>query len=47
MANKKNTGKGGQRKHGRSKRKAQARGTALSRYIRGKISFEQYQKETK
>ena len=45
MATQKQKGKGG-RKHGRNKRKAAARSTPLSRYVRGKISFETYAKLT-
>lgn len=35
---------GGAKKIGRSKR---AKNVAMSKYVRGKISFEQYQKATK
>jgi hypothetical protein len=34
------------RKHGRSLRKANAKSKPLSKYVRGKISFEQYYKES-
>ena len=34
----------GSRKHGRNRRKAQARLEPLSSYIRGRISFESYLK---
>jgi hypothetical protein len=46
---KKNEGKrrGGMRKHGRTKRKAEARGKPLSQYVRGYITFEKYWKMTK
>lgn len=37
--------KGGTRKHGRSKRKGADQ--ALSLYVKGKISFEQYNKTKK
>lgn len=40
---------GNSKKKGRSNRKAERRskGSAISLYVRGKISFEQYQKQTK
>jgi hypothetical protein len=36
--------KGGARKHGRNKRPVNS---AMSAYVRGKITFESYQKQTK
>jgi hypothetical protein len=37
---------GSSKKIGRNKRKAAARGCALSRYVRGTITFETYAKQT-
>lgn len=39
-------GKGGLKKHGRSKRKAQARSEPLALFVRNRISFESYLKRT-
>jgi hypothetical protein len=36
--------KGGSKKHGRNKRPVNS---AMSSYVRGKISFDSYQKQTK
>ena len=35
---------GGAKKYGRNKRKAAAKSGAMSRYVRGKISFDTYAK---
>jgi hypothetical protein len=46
---KKNEGKrrGGVRKHGRTKRKAENRSNPMSLYVRGKITFDKYIKAVK
>ena len=44
MSKKEKQGKGGKRKIGRSKRPVNQ---TMSAYVRGKISFEAYQKKTK
>ena len=46
MGSKKKSGKGGVRKHGRNRRKTQARLEPLSLLVRNRISFENYLKRT-
>lgn len=38
--------KGGNKKHGRSKKKAAAKGNSISNFVRGKISAAEYFKQT-
>lgn len=46
MANSKKTGGKGQRKYTRSKKKAAGRSNPISLFVRGKISGEEYFKQT-
>ena len=46
MAKKAKTGGKGQRKYGRSKKRAAAKGNAISLFARGKITGEEYFKQT-